>query len=297
MKQKIEEYMTQFLEVPHEAFSGLPPCPFARKERIENRIIYLEGTLKATNVDNPLMAQIHSLAAEENPRTILYFEPQMESSVQDVYKFAQMIVDSCVELSILAIPIHPHDEYTMNEVRTRSLAPTAFVLIQVKEQVSKAKEKLLRTAYYAKNGDQDERFVQSFSSSLQSYHPDVELVTVWWKDATLREVQRGEPFPEPVVGLTIDVLNRNGIYRWLKRFGYMHGWRFLCRYKEDSLELIEACKNGSLVICSGFGGVEVGFLSRVLWNEQQQLHHTPQEPINFDKLIAQGCWIWEGSSS
>ena len=294
MKQKIEQYMIQFLEVPHEAFSGLPPCPFARKERLEKRIIYKRGTLQATQIDTELMEMIQALACEENPRTILYFEPQLQSSVQDVYQFAQMIVDSCVALSILAIPIHPDDDYAMNGVKTRSKSPTAFVLIQVKEQVSKAKEMLLRTAYYSHNGDHDERFVQSFSDSLCEYHRDVELVTVWWNDAVLRDVQKGNPFPEPVVGLTIHVLDRNGVYRWLRRFGHMHGWKMLCRYKDDSTRLIEACQNGSLVICSGFGGDKKGFLSRLVWDEQQKkIYHEPQGTMVFHDLIAQGCWIWD----
>ena len=37
----------------------------------------------------------------------------------------------------------------------------------------------------------------------------------------MRNVQMGVSFPEPVVGLTIDVLDRNGVYRWLRRFGYV----------------------------------------------------------------------------
>ena len=294
MKQEIEQYMIQFLEVPHEAFSGLPPCPFARKERLENRVIYKEGLLKATQIDAELMEMIVSLAAEEDPRTILYFEPQLQSSVQDVYQFAQMIVDSCVELSILAIPIHPHDDYSMNGVETRSLSPTAFVLIQVKEQVSRAKEKLLRTPYYSKNGDHEERFVQSFSDSLRTYHPDVDLVTVWWNDVVLRDVQRGAPFPEPVVGLTVHVLDCNGVYRWLKRFGHVYGWKMLCRYKTDDVALIDACKNGKLVICSAFGGKKKGFLSRLIWDENLgKVCHEPQETVFSDGLMAQGCWIWQ----
>ena len=294
MKQKIEQYMIRFLEVPHASFSGLPPCPFARKERLENRIIYKEGTLKATHIDDEMRDMIESLAAEENPQTIVYFEPQLQSSVQEVYQFAQMIIDTCVELSILAIPIHPHDDYSMNGVETRSTSPTAFVLIQVKEQVSKAKDRLLRTAYYSQNGDHDERFVQLFSDSLKRYHRDVELVTVWWNETVLRQVKMGKPFPEPVVGLTINVLDKNGVYRWLKRFGHMYGWKMLCRYSNDNSRLLEACKNRFLVVFSGFGGDKKGFLSRLIWDEERKkICHEPQEPICFDDLMAQGCWIWK----
>ena len=116
---------------------------------------------------------------------------------------------------------------------------------------------------------------------------------MWWNDTVLRDVQKGASFPEPVVGLTIDVLDQNGVYRWLKRFGHVHGWNLLCRYKENTPQIIEACKRGALVICSGFGGDKKGFLSRVLWDEERQLHHDPEKSMNFDDLIAQGCWIWE----
>ena len=37
-KKKILSYIVDFLEVPHEEFGGFPPCPFAKAERLKNKL-------------------------------------------------------------------------------------------------------------------------------------------------------------------------------------------------------------------------------------------------------------------
>ena len=38
-KKKILSYIVDFLEVPHEEFGGFPPCPFAKAERLKNKLL------------------------------------------------------------------------------------------------------------------------------------------------------------------------------------------------------------------------------------------------------------------
>ncbi|MEB3280742.1 MAG: hypothetical protein VKK42_17655 [Lyngbya sp.] len=38
--QRTIEYMMDFLEQPHPVFGGLPVCPFTRKARLTNQILY-----------------------------------------------------------------------------------------------------------------------------------------------------------------------------------------------------------------------------------------------------------------
>lgn len=292
MIKEIEQYMIDFLEVPHQDFSGLPPCPFARRERLDKRILYREGRIGEAEPEADLINEIEKIASEDNPRTIIYFDVNIDSSVSQVYQFAQHIIDSCVSMDILAIPIHPYDNYTMNGVKTRTKAPTVFVLIQVQNQVTQAKEKLLRTSYYANNEDEEEKKVQIFCDMLYQ-KTGAELVTVWWKEHVLHVIQKGEDVPEPVVGSTVDVLDRNGVYRWLKRFGTMHGWNPLCRFKKRDVRIERACKNGDVVICSGFGGENHGHLSLLIWShEEKTVLHEPLDCPVLENLLAQGCWIW-----
>ena len=35
IKQDIEQWITNFVEVPHPALGGWPPCPYAKKARLE----------------------------------------------------------------------------------------------------------------------------------------------------------------------------------------------------------------------------------------------------------------------
>ena len=105
MKEEIIQYMCQFLEIPHSAFSGLPPCPFARKERLENRILYTESLLNEKEINPSLWVEIESLSKEARPRTLLVYESKLESSVGEVYDFARLITDQFAEQNILAIPI------------------------------------------------------------------------------------------------------------------------------------------------------------------------------------------------
>jgi hypothetical protein len=62
------EYMKEFLEKPHWLFPGLPVCPFARKARLENRILYkvhrfsLDADL---NPDSPVMRMISEVLSRK----------------------------------------------------------------------------------------------------------------------------------------------------------------------------------------------------------------------------------------
>ena len=45
----IQDYLINFIEKEQEIFNGFPVCPFAKKERIENKIKYVECSF--TNID------------------------------------------------------------------------------------------------------------------------------------------------------------------------------------------------------------------------------------------------------
>ena len=44
VKQDIESWIENFVEVPHPALGGWPPCPFARKARLSGTVSILLGT-------------------------------------------------------------------------------------------------------------------------------------------------------------------------------------------------------------------------------------------------------------
>ena len=45
----IQDYLIQFVETKQEIFNNFPVCPFAKRERIENKIKFVECSFK--NID------------------------------------------------------------------------------------------------------------------------------------------------------------------------------------------------------------------------------------------------------
>ena len=42
MKQKVIEWIKNFVEVPHPDFGGMSPCPFSKRARERNRLNFIE---------------------------------------------------------------------------------------------------------------------------------------------------------------------------------------------------------------------------------------------------------------
>ena len=42
-KQSVENWLENFIEVPHPALGGFPPCPYARQARLKNQVDYRLG--------------------------------------------------------------------------------------------------------------------------------------------------------------------------------------------------------------------------------------------------------------
>ncbi|HEY9903702.1 MAG TPA: hypothetical protein V6D43_14980 [Candidatus Sericytochromatia bacterium] len=72
------EYMKEFLEKPHWLFPGLPVCPFARKARLENRILYKvhRFSLDADFLpDSPVVRMISEFRQEKCYEVLLVVHP------------------------------------------------------------------------------------------------------------------------------------------------------------------------------------------------------------------------------
>jgi hypothetical protein len=79
------EYMKEFLEKPHQVFQGLPICPFARKARLENRILYKVHSFSIypdLNPDSPVMEMIRKFCQEDRYEVLLVLHPEKQALTQ-----------------------------------------------------------------------------------------------------------------------------------------------------------------------------------------------------------------------
>jgi|GEM_PF-1724689 len=293
MKHAIEQYIINFLEKPHSAFSGLPPCPFAKKERLSQRIHYHQSALQSSTPSPSTISRIAQFAQEDPSKTLIIFDDQIRCSIEELYQQAQHIIDGEWEAKILAVPVHPQDCFSLNGVETRSPSPTTMLVVQSQKEIYKAKAKLSRTSYYRKGKTEDEFVLSTIADILRSDRPEVEFVEIWWTDTVLLSLQRGEEMPTPILDSTVYALDRNSMYRWLKRFGPIHGWEPLCRFHVDSPKLQAALQNNDPVLLSGFGGTSSGYLALLSKDVQsEEIIFFPEQDVQREALVSSFCWVW-----
>ena len=259
-KRAIEEYIVQFLEERHPQFSDMPPCPFARKERLENRIIYTEGHIGTEGPTEKLIEDIRTFDSDPHKSTMIIYDTSQQCSLQEAYEFAQYLTELLMDLQILAIPLHPEDPFAVGGVRTRQ-TPFMMMTIQRKSLIFDAKKKLLSTTYYSLWDDAEERFFDQFEDYMQTEHQDVFFTRLWWREGLLKSFLQGVAKPKVVVGVTVDSLSRNAFHVWMNRWGVLHGWHPLCAMKDQYMNrVIEVVKDGGCVLATAHGGNEPGLL-------------------------------------
>jgi hypothetical protein len=259
-KRAIEKYIVQFLEERHPQFSNMPPCPFASKERLEDRIVYKEVHIGKERPTDKLIEEIRIFDSNPHKSTMIIYDTHQLCSLQEAYEFAQHLIDLLMDLDILPIPLHPEDPFAIGGVRTRQ-TPFMMMTIQRKSLIFDAKKKLLSTTYYSLWDDVEERYLDRFEEYMQKEHQDVFFTRLWWRDEFLNSILRGVAKPKIVVGVTVGSLSRNEFHLWINRWGVLHGWHPLCAMKYQNMNIVEeVVKDGGCVLATAHGGGEPGLL-------------------------------------
>ena len=294
----IISYITDFLEKSNPAFSNMPICPFAKRERLDQRIVFESGSIGAPPPSKTLLDKIRDFNAQPNLGTFLYYDPSHRCTLERAYSFAQELIDELKDIGLLAVPIHPDDPFAVAGVRTRGASPVVMMAIQSHQILYEAKDKLKKTAYYAHWEDAQERNIMQVIEFVESMQSSGVLVAYWWKPSILAKIQRQEIDPQPIIGSTVDILDSNGIHLWMQSFGQQFGWKPLCAWRPEKMnQIIQACKDFGFVLLTGHGGEEQGILVYMQWdNENQQLNTHPQHCDIKRKMIASYCWIPQESS-
>ena len=101
-----------------------------------------------------------------------------------------------------------------------------------------------------------------------------------------------------ILDSTVYALDRNSMYRWLKRFGPIHGWEPLCRFQVDNPKLQAALQNNNPVLLSGFGGNSPGYLALLSKDVLSgEILFFPEQDVQRDSLISSFCWVWREAKS
>jgi len=94
--KKIEKYLIQFIEKESEVFSGYPVCPFAEKERVDNKIKFVTTSFKSIKAESVLAEAVDFL--NQPYSTLLFISDDKPSYIETKYFFkciATLLKDRC----------------------------------------------------------------------------------------------------------------------------------------------------------------------------------------------------------
>jgi hypothetical protein len=141
--KSIEDFLINFIEKETDVFSGYPVCPFAKKERVDNKIKFVTTGFKTIHAENVLAEAVDFLNKPYS--TLLFISNDKPSYIETKYFFkciATLLKDRC---NIFLF--HEEDKRSYGGLYTRR-SPEPFIMVGYKKHIKYKKKQLLKTKYY-----------------------------------------------------------------------------------------------------------------------------------------------------
>lgn len=139
----MKAYLVSFVEKPHPAFNNLPVCPFAKKARIDNKLLYV-----VINLDDVDQALREVAAWEADPRyqAIILVDPRKEFPLEEFDRLADEFQSKLIP-GLSLFTAHPKSEFEDRHVRTRQEPYPNWQVMRVSD-LARAKEQLGHSRWY-----------------------------------------------------------------------------------------------------------------------------------------------------
>lgn len=142
VKKDIENWIVNFVEVPHPALGGWPPCPYARRARLEKRYDVRLGQNPMTD-----LADIGHSGLGDHEVVILVYDPdQWEQQL-----FAQMLEfankNYLLEKDIIVLEDHPKDVEMVNGI-CMNQGTYALALVQSLGELNHKAQLMAKQGFY-----------------------------------------------------------------------------------------------------------------------------------------------------
>lgn len=142
VRANIEQWIVNFVEVPHPGLGGWPPCPYARKARLDRDFDVRLGLAPMQD-----LTQVSCQGLEGKSVVIFAYEPKVIS-----YEELRNAVNVCnqellVPKNLLALEDHPEDSEVVNGVVMNNKT-YALILIQSLSDLNEKARLVARKGYY-----------------------------------------------------------------------------------------------------------------------------------------------------
>ena len=147
-KQKVVDYINEVIRPPREEFGGLPVCPFAGPELVNDRLM-----IDIINENQSLDFLLDKYKNSKYNSALFILElPDGETLSKDETKEFQVFVNKVIRYKgykdIRTICFNPRDSVSINGFNPRGKAPYFLINIAGRKELHKAHKSLTKTSYY-----------------------------------------------------------------------------------------------------------------------------------------------------
>lgn len=139
--QQLNDWLANFVEVPHPALGGWAPCPYARQARLNNQILIKLGT---EPIADTVSALSHGLWHQE---VVIYCYQTQAMPGPEFAQCVQQINAFLHPLGVFALDDHPDNVEVVNGV-TFNFGRCALMILQLTEKLDRAAAALAKKGYY-----------------------------------------------------------------------------------------------------------------------------------------------------
>ncbi len=137
----IKDWIINFVEIKTPIFGNLPVCPFAKKERIKNKINYIVTDI--SNIDNIIYHINQNNFGVKT--TLLLIDTHNKLTVKEKEKFEDIINENCP--NNWAVYCLANEDLEFNGMKTRT-NEYPLIIITDRKEVEKAEASLQNTNYF-----------------------------------------------------------------------------------------------------------------------------------------------------
>ena len=142
--EEVQKWVKEFVEVPHPVFADFPPCPFAKKARLENKTEFRE--VSDMEPDSNIWIYIEKFDFDKKDILILIFDPKRWKP-HYTKKLVEQLNEAFKKKDIAVIEDHPK---LITRVKDVVLNQGKYILLffQNRKKLQKFEKQLRKTDYY-----------------------------------------------------------------------------------------------------------------------------------------------------
>ena len=138
IKQKLEHWLTNFVEQPNPLLNNWPPCPYARQARLSNKIL--------TVFDSPLEIGKYTDQLKQYDVVVLCFD-HGEFSASQIEQFTKHVNSILIWKDFVVLEDHPDSEELINGSKM-NFGECGLMVLQRLSKLNTAADQLREKGYY-----------------------------------------------------------------------------------------------------------------------------------------------------